>query len=212
MKRGNVLFLILLAIALFAVLSYAVTQSSRSSGRDAAAENAITDAAQIMQYAANISTIIQRLRLSNNCKASDISFEGAASNPYTHTPPAENKCKVFHTDGGGIRYRGIELSYQEEHPFFTGAIRIEGIGTSAPELTMLVHSITPEICQHLFEKLYSFSRYTGNDTVGSAAAFIGTFSVTGMIGDQAPELAGKPIGCWDDGSQPRHFYYVLEER
>ena len=108
MKRGNVLFLILLAIALFAVLSYAVTQSSRSSGRDAAAENAITDAAQITQYATLVEQTVTRLRLSNGCRDTQISFAADsdgdgnwydADDDY-HNPnaPSDFSCHVFHLE------------------------------------------------------------------------------------------------------------------
>ncbi|HEY8190982.1 MAG TPA: hypothetical protein VIG74_01055, partial [Alphaproteobacteria bacterium] len=59
-ERGNVLFLILIAVALFAALSYAVTQSSRSGGGDANSETNLINSATLTQYPAGLRTSIIR--------------------------------------------------------------------------------------------------------------------------------------------------------
>jgi hypothetical protein len=58
-RSGNVLFLILIAVALFAALSYAVTSSSRSSGAQIGADQARIMAAEIRQYASSIEQAIR---------------------------------------------------------------------------------------------------------------------------------------------------------
>ena len=60
-ERGNVLFLILIAVALFAALSYAVTQSTRSGSGDASGETNLISSAQLTQYPAGIRTSIVRM-------------------------------------------------------------------------------------------------------------------------------------------------------
>ena len=73
-ERGNVLFLILIAVALFAALSYAVTQSSRSGGGDAGSETSLVDSAQVTQYPAAVRTAIIRQIVSKNITASQLEF------------------------------------------------------------------------------------------------------------------------------------------
>ncbi len=73
-ESGNVLFLILIAVALFAALSYAVTQSSRSGGGDAASETNLINSSTITQYPAGIRTALVRMIVSSGVTADELSF------------------------------------------------------------------------------------------------------------------------------------------
>ncbi|MFH1158313.1 MAG: hypothetical protein V1721_05450 [Pseudomonadota bacterium] len=59
-ERGNALFLILIAVALFAALSYAITQSGRGSGT-VDKEQALITAASISEYPATLRTAVTRM-------------------------------------------------------------------------------------------------------------------------------------------------------
>lgn len=61
-NSGNVLFLILIAVALFAALSYAVTSSSRGGGIDAKKDSSELIASEIMNYVSSLEQAVTRLR------------------------------------------------------------------------------------------------------------------------------------------------------
>ena len=65
-QSGNVLFMILIAVALFAALSYAVTSSSRSGGNNASRESLQIEGAQIAQYVTGIQNSIMRMKISSD--------------------------------------------------------------------------------------------------------------------------------------------------
>ena len=62
-EKGNVLFLILIAVALFAALSYAVTQSTRSGGGSADRERSILSSASLTQGPTALRTSLIRMVL-----------------------------------------------------------------------------------------------------------------------------------------------------
>lgn len=120
-RSGNVLFLILIAVALFAALSYAVTQSSRSGGNDISDEDARLAASRILQFNTNLDSVIQRLRLTNQCKITQLSFEfdqdgdgiwQDADDDY-HNPnaPSDLSCHIFHPSGGGVIYQAMPTEW-----------------------------------------------------------------------------------------------------
>ncbi len=76
-ERGNILFLILLAVILYAALSFAVTQSLRGGGADATSEKNELLASEMVLYATSIQTAINRLELT---QVDQVYFNDSAPN------------------------------------------------------------------------------------------------------------------------------------
>jgi hypothetical protein len=109
-QSGNILFLILIAVALFAALSYAITGSSRSGGDSISKDKAKISAAEIVQYGTQLEQAVNRLKLINTCSDTQLSFERApfdgSDTAYLNTnAPPNFKCHVFHPAGGGVAYK-----------------------------------------------------------------------------------------------------------
>lgn len=103
-QRGNALFLILIAVALFAALSYAITQSGRGGGT-ISKEQATLEAARITQLAADLRTTVTRMILSG-VSPENIAFNGDNTNGINGDltdPPCDTHPEycVFTPEGGG---------------------------------------------------------------------------------------------------------------
>ena len=118
-EKGNVLFLILIAVVLFAALSYAVSQSNQTSG-DISSEEAELAAAEIINYFAAIQGEAQRLNLVHGVPYYNINLgnnnshgsltggsEGVVGNIWADNPNCVDldKCSVFIERGGNIPSR-----------------------------------------------------------------------------------------------------------
>lgn len=107
-KEGNALFLILIAVALFAALSYAITQSGRGGG-NIDKERSALKATEFLNYASQLQTTVERLRLINNCTVAQLSFENSNDGIYDYTnaaAPADQRCHLFEAAGGGMHFYG----------------------------------------------------------------------------------------------------------
>lgn len=71
-ERGNILFLILLAVILFAALSYAVTSSMRGGGKGASGEKLETTYAELSNIFALAQGTYPRLRQIGGCSLTDM--------------------------------------------------------------------------------------------------------------------------------------------
>lgn len=101
-QNGNIIFMILIVIALFAALTYAVTNTQRSSGTAIQKERDKITQGEIDSYLAAIEGAKTRLQLINNCSSFD------------YTPPAsqgagDKSCHIFHPNGGGVAYRVLDI-------------------------------------------------------------------------------------------------------
>jgi hypothetical protein len=101
--KGNVLFMILIAIALFAALSYAVTSSTRVNETTTASEESQLDQAVMDSYMACINSGRITLRIMHDCTT------------INYDPPADwgvepKSCHMFHPQGAGCIYQDLGLN------------------------------------------------------------------------------------------------------
>lgn len=234
-QAGNVLFLILIAVALFGALVYAVTATTRSgSNASSEADKAQMVATQFTQYGAAVSSTIMRMILSNGCTATTLSFQtpswahptlwGGSTNSLA---PADGSCHVFGHQGTPFMSR---LSGASWSMMVTSQASVQNIGTSSSELVLFYvmdgSSLADKICD-------AFNRGQGNagsasgGTIrtpdwgfprGAGIPYTTTPSPVQTIGEDggAALQGGKPAGCIDGGTShhgdDRILYQVLLER
>ena len=171
-EKGNALFLILIAVALFAALGYAITQSSRGGGKNADAEKLSLQAAQIVQYAGSIKFAIDRMRYGWGYRDTEISFENSTVAGYTNANCTSTDCKVFDTAGGGVAYdapkeewldssQSAQALYGEWYfpvgvciPFVgTGETGCQGDGLDNEELVLILPYVRKALCLEINDRL-----------------------------------------------------------
>lgn len=239
-QRGNALFLILIAIALFAALSYAVTRTGRGGG-GIERETRDMQVAEMLQFFATLESAVTRMTLSG-IPPENLSFENTVwqnedttlYHPAGHNPNCTSTdCQVFHPDGGNVRpyilpaemdawfeAGGAGLQNAPRHGRVQ-LMKVEGIGTAAPELMLVYGYINQQHCVLLNKKLGIADQQAGSLTkdIGQAGAFNGDFSFVPVssIGDaEWPAMAGQHTGAVDHISnvavQTCRIFHVLLAR
>ena len=99
-QSGNVLFLILIAVALFAALSYAVTQSTRGAGN---ADNELQEIEQatLENCNASIQASSMRVEVMNGCTSNELSYELPNGTNVNPNAPIDKSCHIFSPGRGG---------------------------------------------------------------------------------------------------------------
>jgi len=225
-ESGNVLFLILIAVALFAALSYAVTQSSRSGGGDAAGETNLINSAQLTQYPAGIRTSIIRM-IVNGADVNTLEFNTPAD--YANCTAGFGRC-VFHPAGGGATSMMAPGNLMDGGTagqwIFNGANEINLVGTTvggdAPtaataDMIAFLPGITSVLCRRINDELGIGATIPveTNIVFTSASSMINPDNATptsiagggGTIGDDVAALDGQPFGCFSQVAEGQNVYY-----
>jgi hypothetical protein len=225
-EDGNVLFLILIAIVLFAALSYAVSQSTRGGGIDPSDEKAELLAAEILNYVTAMQTAITRLQVSHGCEDTEISFENPVVSGYINTnAPSDKSCHVFDPAGAGMSWR----EPPEDVWRFSGAASVNGIGkykgscpgysdpASCADLLMrfMIASSGKKLCSHLNKMINLKDNQeppVSSAWTNEASKFTGSYTGTHHIA--IVPLLNKMMGCYrrHATSDEYVFYAVLIPR
>ncbi len=161
-QQGNVLFLILIAVALFAALSYAVTQSGRGGG-NADKEKQEMKIAEFFQQEALIRTFVLRQYTLN--KVDQVRFDDSAYNENGtvlngSSTGTGRSVGIFNPiDGIHKIYPPIELAENLGSTFDwslkNAPLRFLGneIGTTAGDEVLVVWRLSKEVCEAINLKL-----------------------------------------------------------
>ena len=156
-EKGNVLFLILIAVALFAALSYVVTQSTRSGGGSTEREKNILSSAQMTQYPTALRTSIIRMVLAG-VAIENVKFDAPGSAGFLAVPSVSKL--VFHPQGGGATYQQApsELASNDSPLNWTynAEVSIPGIGMDGAggnDVIAFLPGVSSGVCRQVNEEL-----------------------------------------------------------
>lgn len=233
-EKGNVLFLILIAVALFAALSYAVTQSTRSGSGTADKEKSLLSSSAMTQHPTAMRTSLIRMVLAG-VDVTDIVFDS----PSNFGGVSDLTEAVFHPTGGGAVFQAAPADVMSGTSqgtwFYNGNwdipfIGIDGAGGN--DVIAFLPGITETVCRSINEE-FAINRTgcTFNVASGSVPELnSGTNSAnirdSHVEGDTFPSTDqenitsngcnaydGQPSGCFYDSDNSEHvFYSVLLER
>lgn len=226
-ESGNVLFLILIAVALFAALSYAVTSSTRNSAKNSGRETNLISSAQITQYPSSIATAIVRMTISGE-SVEDIRFNAPSEFEELSNP----SLGVFHPNGGAATHMrapsDIMLDGEAGNWIFNAEMEVNNIGLTEQggnDIIAFLPGIKKAICARINEE------YGLGDRIPRLDSNRDVEYMTRMVDDgvsdyefptiDVPDIDdgdetfyGQPFGCFQNGGGDEDYvyYHVIVER
>ncbi len=220
-QRGNILFLILLAVVLFAALSYAVTRDQSGQEKNASAEKADLLASQLVQVGSLLENTMMRAMTVYGVPEYGFDLSDANSTATANGTCTQANCKMFTGTGGPVALPALPdwASSPPANPkarFYVG--QIVNVGTTAPDVFMLYTYLTMEVCLAL-QRITSSTDIPLNvyDALGgSNRDYSGTLTAmpasTAAYGDENPSIKGHRAFCHSNDGSQRAFIYVLIAR
>lgn len=222
-QRGSVFIYILVAIALFAGLSYAVSRGSRGGSTALTDEQAKLAAQEIINYGNTVANAVQKLRL-RGCSDTEISFENSQSvDNYTNAnAPSDNSCHVFDLAGGNITYTLIpDIALDEslsagisygQYRFREAAI--DNVGSNENDLFLQPSNLKRGVCLEI-NNILGIDNPSGeppSESHTAAALFTGTYAAPtpDNIGDDGGHnLSGKLSFCRNHSANYKYLQVLV---
>lgn len=240
-QRGNILFLILLAVVLFAALAYAVTSSMRGGGRDASQESLRTQVAAIQNFGMQVRTALTRMTLTGGLQPWQIDYakDGYALSG-ANTNCTTGSCRLHDPEGGGVNGYAMPSRFLSDgtacpaastwngrYHFVNHTVKGIGIETER-DLVLRIQGVSLPLCLAVNEAngianasagtVPPLEQYQTSNTANYSGALSNEVTLTdtqARLGDQATGVNGKQMFCLrESGTQSGcyHIYYVLLER
>ena len=165
---GNVLFLILIAVALFAALSYAVTSTQRGTQPDISEDKIASEVSGLLTFTASLRTASQRAAFNAGVSGdqvlynNDIYASNNGSRFLVMGTPANPALYVFHPQGGNlspITFTNISYICSSSNCTTSGFtkpghlrflnVNIPGVGSSEPDVALIFPAMTAEACKYV---------------------------------------------------------------
>ena len=171
-ERGNVLFMILIAVALIGLLTAAVSKTGRPEGNNIDGETLVLRVGDVQRYASELERAITFI-MQNGLSESDIRFAhyDAHADYGDLEADTDKRDQVFHRDGGGANYRKPPAGVNDGSAWeFYGGTHVPGMGRS--DRAELI-AVLPHVTQAFCDKINALNGQNGtmeDDGSGSATA------------------------------------------
>lgn len=156
-ERGNALFLILIGIALFAGLLFAISQGRNDQRTMLTGEEGRLKASEMLQYGNSLRVVVDKMISLQNVEETNtggrgILFSASGADAAYGVPETQPRTELFSASGGGAVYARVPdgacssaCAYE-----FTGQFNILGVGSASKyELAMVVLDVDPVICKQI---------------------------------------------------------------
>lgn len=194
-QSGSSLLIILVAVALFAALSYAISQQ-RESGKSLTNERTRLLASDVIDMGNKLADSVARLRL-RQIPNTRISFENAIIAGYTNAACITDTCKIFSFDGGGRDWETPTPDISSGKDWgFSGDLGIKDIGSGEAELLAFLPNISLDLCNRI-NILIGLYATGGSPTViatATANKFIGSYAGVPVLIAGA-QIDGQKSAC-----------------
>lgn len=231
-ERGNILFIILIAVALFATLSYTVTQTGGHSGSQLTRANAGPIADDLILFASSVEKSVVRM-VQRGVSENDLCFDydDSITTGYEHAGCATLDNRVFAPEGGGVVWKLPQTAALDpslsSNPFygewFVSAARVLELGTtcsdqSCSELILFLPYVDISVCEQINRRLDipfesgnlpldgGFAmRYEANGQYAGAITGLTFNGGTIIATDNDPALnilSGRKGACFESDAEP----------
>jgi hypothetical protein len=211
--QGSVIIWVMLAVALFAALSFFMMRGSQQNASMAETERARMAASEIIDYARALQDAYKILRI-NGCRQDQISWQNPVDSNPSKFPnpvaaPADKSCHLFDPNGGSLQYKTFPQP-RAPNPVYMGFFWvnpvIEGVGSASADVITAIQNITNPVCIAINTAMNDASQRFIATGFGPIMDSTDTFSAA-----TCPDCVRKKAACiYDTGSNNNNFYYVLE--
>ena len=227
-NSGNALFLILIAVALFAALSYAVTNSG-SGGGNAGKEEASLLATRLMNLTFLIKHELEKKNILYGVPYYAFDYSGEAMVLSRNTNCTNNDCRLFSNNGlpelpnqQSLRdtFGADDWSSSTRLLIYIAYVYVKDVGSSAPDVLLVIEGIDDAICAEINAHgqagrtpvRMGFSGQLAKIS-GPVSSFPAPNSVVIGEADWSGRLAGETQGCFErQGTSDNYYYLVIKER
>lgn len=192
---GNALFIILIAVALFGALSYAVTESSRMGGTSTQKEELMLTTSRIMQFGDNLRLAILQMQLDGIAQADIELYDGDQDTICT----TGTNC-LFAPEGGQQNVMSLpdyvdkdeaRVAYFEWYEISDG-FAIPTINNGDPVLAFFIMNVSEETCLDVNQRLGLGTAIPDQSTVEA-----GTYAV----------FENAAVGCFQNSGRSSYIIY-----
>lgn len=219
-ERGNALVYVLIAIALFAALSFTLArQSDTGEGGTLSDEKAELYATQLISYAAQVKSVIDQMMFSGT-DIDDLDFLDPSEGTFNDGTQLDRANRVYHPEGGGlikgnIPDEAVSLLSTVIRPgwYLSRFSNVEWTKTTADDVILTAYQIKKSVCEKINLKI------TGSTDIPTLNVTIADILIDSAINsdfltdpDNAPncsECHEMPSLCVQNQTQNAYAFYTV---